>query len=506
MFPVQKRSENSIVNQSRAPLNIILILTDQLRQDYLGLYPNSQMVTPHIDALCGDHVFKRCTSVNPVCLPARTAMLTGRYTRQIGTLIMSGELSRDIPTFPQALQRGGYHTIGVGKFHFMQGWDWRTPRGQGHDLCELRPHFHSWGFDEVWQVCGKSQLTRNTCDYASILEKAGVLEAYRDDVDARGKNLNNAEREDIDCSAFRFDSDLYVDRVIGNKSIEYLDKRPRDKPFFAQISFCCPHPPYDPPAESLERFPLEEVDDFIPNEASLSPAQKQLQYRKRRAYKAMIHEIDQQVAKLSEYLKENDLLKNTVILFSSDHGEMMGDHGLSQKTSPYWQASRVPLYARHPAYRKKQQHDCLVENIDISATILEIAGLDPCAALGRTWPAGQAGIPAKSLLPVLEGKTTQHRDFIFSESYHLWEMIETHEYKYVRQLPVPGNRDATDILYDLGTDPDEETSVADSPGYNEALGQLQAHRMSILEEYLPCQTRWTIHEKPQIQLDPSQKR
>jgi len=470
--------------------NIILILTDQLRQDYVGLYQEAESLTPNIDDLCGEHVFTRCTTVNPVCMPARTALLTGRYSRQIGTVVMSGELNRDIPTFPQALQRAGYHTIGVGKFHFLQGWNWETPRGKGHNLQELRHQFHEWGFDAVWQVCGKSQLTRNYCDYAAILEEAGSLEAYRDDVNARGYNCNNAEQEDVDCSPYRLDPELYVDRVIGDKALEYLDKRPRDRPFFSKISFCGPHPPYDPPAESLDLFPLEEVDDFIPNEVPLTPAQKQVQYRKRRAYKAMIHEIDQQVGRIRDYLEEEGLLDNTVLLFSSDHGEMMGDHGLSQKTSPYWQASRIPLYMRHPEHRGRKVHDCLVEHIDMTATILDAAGLEPSGVLGRPWPAGQAQVPCKSLLPVISGQTTIHRDFVYAESYHLWEMIESQDFKYIRQLP--GCGEEKDLLFDLKKDPAERRNVADQQEYRNALEHARARRMAIHDNFPPCQTRW-IH-------------
>jgi choline-sulfatase len=404
---------------------------------------------------------------------------------------MSGEMDRDIPTYAQALQKTGYHTIGVGKFHFLQGWSWNTARGMGHDLRALRPYFHEWGFDEVWQVCGKSQLTRNTCDYAEILENNGILEAYRNDVDARGKNLNDSEREDIDCGAFRFDPDLYVDRVIGTRSLQYLDSRPRNKPFFAKISFCGPHPPYDPPEETLEKFLLEEEDNFIPNNSPLTPEKKRLQYRKRRAYKAMIHEIDEQVGRLHAYLEKEGLMENTAILFSSDHGEMMGDHGLSQKTSPYWQASRVPLYIRHPDYPSRLSHDCLVENIDITATILDIAGLDPAESLGRQWPAGQANIPALSLLPVLSGQKSDHRPFIFSESYNFWEMVESRDFKYVRNLPSNGKTSAGDILYDLRNDPNERVNVADKPENRAILEEARARRLSIHENFPSCQTRWT---------------
>lgn len=97
--------------------NIILLMTDQHRADHAGFLPGSRMATPHLDRLAGSVGFSNCVTVNPICTPARTALLTGKYTHQIGTLDMSGDLSREHPTYPRALQQAGYWTAGVGKFH-----------------------------------------------------------------------------------------------------------------------------------------------------------------------------------------------------------------------------------------------------------------------------------------------------------------------------------------------------------------------------------------------------
>ena len=120
------------------PYNIIFLMTDQQRADHVSFLPDSRLATPNIDRLVGSVGFNNCVSVNPVCTPARTALLTGKYTHQIGTLAMSGDLSQEHPTYLQALQKAGYWTAGVGKFHWMQGWPWSTKRGKGHDLVTLK--------------------------------------------------------------------------------------------------------------------------------------------------------------------------------------------------------------------------------------------------------------------------------------------------------------------------------------------------------------------------------
>lgn len=116
------------------PLNILLILTDQLRPDAVGFGPDGRFATPNIDRIAAGSVFAACQTVNPLCQPARTALLTGKYTHQIGLRAMSGDLSPQHPTFPRALRDAGYHTAAVGKLHYLQTWPWGTGPGEGNDL------------------------------------------------------------------------------------------------------------------------------------------------------------------------------------------------------------------------------------------------------------------------------------------------------------------------------------------------------------------------------------
>lgn len=158
---------------TKHPYNIVLLMTDQHRADRVGFLPDSRMATSNIDRLAGSVGFSNCVTVNPICTPARTALLTGKYTHQIGTLSMSGDLSREHPTYLHALQNGGYWTAGVGKFHWMQGWPWHTERGKGHDLVALKDEVKKYGLDYVWEMSGKQLAVKNYCDYCEYLQSKG---------------------------------------------------------------------------------------------------------------------------------------------------------------------------------------------------------------------------------------------------------------------------------------------------------------------------------------------
>lgn len=113
------------------PKNILLFMTDQQRADYVGYIPGGKAVMPTLDKIAGHAYFTCCQSTNPICTPARTSLITGRYSRQIGTLTMSGDLYPQIPTFMQALRNAGYRSYGIGKYHYLQTAPWDVGRGNG---------------------------------------------------------------------------------------------------------------------------------------------------------------------------------------------------------------------------------------------------------------------------------------------------------------------------------------------------------------------------------------
>lgn len=160
------------------PRNILLFMTDQQRTDYVGYAADSCVSTPNIDWIAQHAHFTCCNTTNPICSPARTSLITGRYPRQIGTLTMAGDLFPQIPTFMQALQGAGYKTYGIGKFHYNQTYPWSTPRGCGMDPVAGEQDEKSYGYDFIWETAGKQQVVSNYCFYGDYLAKKGMLEQY----------------------------------------------------------------------------------------------------------------------------------------------------------------------------------------------------------------------------------------------------------------------------------------------------------------------------------------
>lgn len=440
-------------------MNLLFLMTDQQRFDCVGYLPGAKVPTPQIDRIAEGIAFTGCQTVNPVCQPARTALLTGRYSHQIGTLQMAGDLNFQIPTFPQALQKAGYWTAGVGKFHYLQSWNWDVPRGGGNPLTRLRPEMQSLGYDHVWETAGKQLACKNYCDYGEYLESKGRLDEFRDFVEARGANKNHPTPDlENDGVAWPFPEDEHIDIVTGRKIREAIDRRAPGKPFFIFGSFCSPHKPFDPPKRFLDAQPYEEEDDFIPESGGkvLTREQKHTLWKLRRAYKATVRLIDEEVGKILGKLEAEGLLENTMIVFTSDHGEMMGDHYRVQKSSYYRASLNVPLAIRHPGHLRGMVNDSPVELTDIAATLLDAAGVDPEKGLGRDWPAFNKRVPCRSLMPIISGQRESVREYAFSEFQDQWQCIVSHGFKYIKRLDYDDpDKGPEELLFDIGSDPNE---------------------------------------------------
>ena len=213
--------------------------------------------------------------------------------------------------------------------------------------------------------------------------------------------------------------------VTGRVAREQLRAHPAEQPFYMMVSFCGPHKPYDAPQRYLDMFPLEREDDFIlPEGQIISDEDKESLYRQRRSAKAMIRLIDDQIGETLDVLRERGMLDDTLIVFTSDHGDMLGDHFMIQKGVPWKQSVGIPLAVRLPGAAPVGENTAPVEISDIAATVLDYAGLDAQRVLSRSWPAYNDIIPSRSLLPVLRGEQERVRDFCFSESDFTEERID----------------------------------------------------------------------------------
>lgn len=404
---------------------------------------------------------------------------------------MSGDLSLQHPTYMKALQKAGYYTSGIGKFHFLQTWQWGAERGKGVNLVELKEDIKKYGYDYVWETSGKQLALRNYCDYSEYLDKKGILEEYRDFVESAGANYYTPDQNTDNANPWPFPEEDYVDIVTGDKIVERIKDRPEDQPFFIFGSFCSPHKPYDPPQRYLEMVEYEEEDDFILAEDEyINEKDKKRLYRQRRAAKAMIHLIDEQVGRIFEKLEEEGLLEDTVIMFTTDHGDMLGDHYRLQK-SVYWkEACTVPTSIRHPEYLDKQINNSPVSIIDLAATILDIAEIDPQEGLSKDWPAFNNIVPSCSLMPIVKGEEDSIREYTFTECKNEWQMIKTERYKYIKHLGYKEPGQFKEEFYDLKNDRDELVNQIDNPDYYRDIEYCRQCREYVVDSTPPAQTRW----------------
>lgn len=520
-----------------AKKNILLIMTDQHRNDFVGYMPGSRLATPNIDRIAREGVgFAACQSPNPICTPARTALATGRYPRQIGTLTMAGDLYPQIPTHMQALQKAGYTTYGVGKLHYQQSFQWGTSIHTGINMHAHPERAKSYGYDHLFEVSGKSLMLNNYCDYADYLNQLGLLERMEQYVIDSGTNSDYPSHNFDPALPSPLPEEHYIDHVIGRKAREYLELHDERSPFYMLVSFCSPHRPYDAPQRYLDMFPEEQKDYYALQEGeTLTPEEKRALDRQIRNYKAMITLIDDEVGLLLELLERKGLLEDTLVVFTSDHGDMQGDHYRLQKAFPWKQCTTVPLAARMPGGAAGRLISSPVELTDVAATLLDYAGLDPTKALSKDWPAYNDVIPCRSLLPILRGEVEQIRPYSFSETDYteeqdwqslkavhaaggdiplraerlqperttMWQMLQTGRYKYIKYLKYAQPGQYHEELYDLLDDPEELRDVAGLPHHQELLRWFREQLLFVLDRYgMPAQKAWT----PTESWDPRQLR
>jgi arylsulfatase len=471
-------------------LNILFLMTDQHNPDYVGYSGKGKANTPNIDWIAQGTYFINAISPNPVCTPTRCALLTGKYPHQIGMMTTSGDLSTQHPTFIRALKNAGYFTAGIGKFHFLQGWHWDTKRGQGHNLVALKDQIKKFGFDYIWEAAGKGLSLKNYCDYCEYLNELGLLEIYRDEIQRR-EVIGHPEYPNT-SESFGIPYKHHVDVVIADQIIRVLREKPNGKPFCIFGSFVSPHPIIDPPEKYYAKSWEDRNEGFLIREGqNPMPEDKQERWIKnRRGYRALVHLVDDQIGRILKALDDIGELENTLIIFTSDHGDMLGNFGVDGKDRPWRESSSVPLAIRHPDFVLNRKITSPVSLIDITATILEAARLEPKKELSLSWPAWHHVVPCRSLMPVISGDKEQIREFTFTENDG-WEMIQTEKYKYIRYRTVSDEYiPPREELYDLENDPNEIKDVARYPGYGEILQWYRERRDFIINSTPAAQIRW----------------
>jgi len=429
--------------------NILWYCTDQQRFDTIGALGNPHVRTPTLDRLVSESTtFTHTYCQSPICTPSRASFMTGLYPGRLHNTRNGNESfpSDAPPLISKLLADSGYDCGNIGKFHLTSSGKRTEPR--------LDDGYSYWQF---------SHAPRDDWEEGHH---------YAEWVKAKGGDLN-AMRE----SPERVPTEFHQTTWATEKAIEFSSME-RDKPWFLTVNPYDPHPPFIPPKSYADQFDPEDMPGPHFQESDLATQEKLKgidfqdevrtpeEHKAKEAqakYYAMIAQIDDQFARLLEHLEASGQAENTVVIYTSDHGETLGDHGLMYKGCRFYEGLiRVPLIIRWPGqFQENLQADGLVELLDVSATVLEVAGIPlPDYFQGR------------SLCPVLRGEESgdQLRESVRCEYFDSLDsyftggpgafatMYRRGQYK----LSVYHGFKLGE-LYDLEADPWEHENLWDSP-------------------------------------------
>ncbi len=443
------------LGEERQLPNILWICGDDHAPYVIGAYGNKQVRTPNLDRLASEGMrFDRAFCNSPVCTASRQSFLTGRYPRTIGVTQLKTSLPENEVTLAQILKSTGYDTAAIGKMHF------NSSLKHGFDqLIDLHQH-HEW-----LQAKGRDLLPR-------AVEVQPPWKPFKDPASIW---LNSA------CRPFgALDADM-AGTYLAEQAAKFLRDH-ETKPFFLIVSFYEPHSPFYFPVEYRDRHKPEkfkvpkigaEDDWHIPKIfRGLTDREKQGIIA---AYYTSAEFLDKNTGMVLDALEKSGRANNTLVIYTGDHGYMLGQHGRFEKHCGYEPAVRSPLLMRFPTRIKpRQTTEALVEFIDILPTVLDYLGVPI-----------PTNVQGKSLVPILSGKTNRHREQVFieysenEEAYirtERWKFIyasgkRVREDGYAADNPLPGR---TIQLFDLYHDPDEVKNLAGLPQYSKLVADFTA--------------------------------
>lgn len=403
--------------------NIVMILADQWAAASVGAYgcgvPN---VSPHLDQLAESGVvYERHYTPIPICGPSRNALLNGRSPMVSGMIANDVEPRADTPFFTHDLRAAGYRTVGVGKFHFTPHTNYppTTLEHLGFDHVEVTEDTRhgpwlDWIAAEHPEYFKRALATTWPMPYMSSLPPDGRDATVEWEL-ARSEHLDPLLRP-----PFRrifhpspLPAELHQSSWIANRAIANLDKlATTDAPFFLYVSFVDPHDPYQPPEPWASRFDWRTMPKPIPQEwdrrsgpwqyARFQDTKFELDTfgdetwaRLRAAYFASCAFVDDQVGRLLRSLEEHGLKDDTIIVFTTDHGDVIGDHGLLMKGSWHYDKTiRCPLIISGPGIAQGARFGGLTSHLDMRPFVLHVAGLDVPPSEGQVLPTSPEGVAA----------------------------------------------------------------------------------------------------------------
>lgn len=447
--------------------NVLFITCDQLRQDSLGCYGHPVVETPHIDALAERGVrFTNTYAAYPVCAPNRASLATGRYPTIHGVHMNGVFLPQDELTMMEVLRQHGYSTYGVGKMHF--GPQWRFPpdgsplKDPGPELA-INPQPEPW--EMPWHGFEQVQITEDH----RVGPYADYLAAHGYDTWSDPHSFTYPQHISVRSD---YPEAHHQTTWIADRTIDYLQDHPKDRPFFVWASWVHPHHPFNPPAPYDTMYDPADMPlpVFDPGEPERWPEAYWRKYsaiegshetigmgdipdeewqRVRAFYYGMITYIDAQIGRILETLERRGMLENTVIAFTADHGEMLGDHHMVFKGTTYDPVTRVPLIVVRPGEGEPGAvATTLASSIDVMPTLLELCGVDVPAT-----------VQGHSLTPAMADPELAMREAVLIENQGVRRSVRT-----ATALLTWHGAGQRGELYDTTADPDCLHNLWDEPG------------------------------------------
>lgn len=469
--------------------NIVVILTDQQRHDTIAAAGNPIIKTPSLDRLAREGtLFRHAFTPSPVCIPARWSLLSGRYPHHTGCFSLDDPMPDDQPTVADALTEAGYRTHAIGKMHFVP--DPLARRG-----FERRER----------QEVGALQKVEDD-DYVSFLHAHGYAHVH-DPYGPLGDMFYVPQPAQMPAA-------LHGTQWVGDRAVSFIEQSGMDRSFFLFASFFHPHPPFSPPTpwNKLYRAALMPLPkrpaDFETLQTYGSRIHTRGMYRDhgtddnllrtmRAYYYACISFVDLQVGRILDTLAATGRLDATLVLFTSDHGEFLGDYGAVGKCAMLDPAARVPLIVRYPPrFGAPGVCDLPVSLVDVVPTLLAAAGVDdPRFA--------DDGVDLASLIVGADRDPDRDRT-VYSQYQHGplgHYMAVNRRWKYTYSAP-----DRREFLFDRLHDPDETRSRAGVGPSRPVLNRQRAGLLSFFRDQGYTEPidgdSWRLFPQPTFPLDP----
>jgi arylsulfatase A-like enzyme len=463
--------------------NIVLIIGDDHSANVMGTYGNNVIHTPNLDRMASRGVqFNRAYTNAPLCSASRQSFLTGLYPHAAGVTLLRTPLKEEKITIADHLDQYGYTSAIIGKNHFN---DWSKPSNHGFDYKIERKDYNE--FVE----------TADVPDLPDTIATRPPWKPFRDHARTwlNADMLPGGQYDEFDIGTW------YADQAA-----QFLEQN-QEKPFLLWVGFHEPHSPFNFPVEYRKRYQPDEVpyptgspedDQWIPE------VFRDLTEEERKgiiaSYYTSVEYLDKNVGIILDKLDSLGLAENTLVMYIGDHGYLLNDHKRFEKHMMWEPAVRSPLIVQGGSQLEGgREVDALTEYVDLLPTMLEAVGVPPIE-----------GLQGKSLMPVLKGDTSGHKDYVFSEFLaDNKAMVRGERFKYIfttgkRDLqqgyatgyPAPG---ITHRLYDVVNDPNETTNLYPNPEYQQEVARMQEVMIQWFEETHPkadsVQDDWDVERK-----------